>query len=123
RHTSFSRDWSSDVCSSDLINIVHAQTAPDESTVVYPAAFFAQYSPVSANDMVTRIPGVSLSSSSSGRGLGSGGDLLIDGKRLAGKDNSASTQLTRIAADQVERLELIRGSSGTPAVRGAAQDR
>ena len=103
------------------INIVHAQTAPDESTVVYPAAFFAQYSPVSANDMVTRIPGVSLSSSSSGRGLGSGGDLLIDGKRLAGKDNSASTQLTRIAADQVERIELIRGSSGTLDVRGAAQ--
>src|SRR5690554_3191826 len=93
----------------------------DESTVVYPAAFFDQYSPLSANDMVTRIPGVSLSNNSGGRGLGSGGDLLIDGKRLAGKDNSASTQLTRIAANQVERIELIRGSSGTLDVRGAAQ--
>lgn len=99
---------------------IQAQEA-GESTVVYPAAFFDQYSPVSANDMVTRIPGVTLSSGSSGRGLGSGGDLLIDGKRLAGKDNSASTQLTRIAANQVERIELIRGSSGSLDVRGAAQ--
>lgn len=94
----------------------------DDSTVVYPASYFEQYTPVSANDMVTRIPGVNVQGNSGGgRGLGSGGDLLIDGKRLAGKDNSASSQLSRIAADQVERIELIRGSSSELDVRGASQ--
>jgi len=94
----------------------------DDSTVIYPASYFEQYTPVSANDMVTRIPGVNVQGNSGGgRGLGSGGDLLIDGKRLAGKDNSASSQLSRIAADQVERIELIRGSSSKLDVRGASQ--
>lgn len=109
------------ICSA---NVLHAQEedAEDLSTVVYPASFFAQYTPVSANDMITRIPGVSLSGNrGSGRGLGSGGDLLIDGKRIAGKDNSARSQLTRIAADQVERIEIIRGSSASLDVRGAGQ--
>ncbi|MDX1491811.1 MAG: TonB-dependent receptor plug domain-containing protein [Pseudohongiellaceae bacterium] len=93
-----------------------------DSTVVYPASYFDQYTPVSANDMVTRIPGVNVrGNSGGGRGLGSGGDLLIDGKRLAGKDNSATSQLSRIAADQVERIELIRGSSSELDVRGASQ--
>ncbi|MDP1932429.1 MAG: TonB-dependent receptor [Gammaproteobacteria bacterium] len=110
-------------------NLLHAQelipvevAASGDSTVVYPASFFDQYTPVSANDMITRIPGVSLNNNNGGgRGLGSGGDLLIDGKRIAGKDNSASSQLTRIAANQVERIEIIRGSSGTLDVRGASQ--
>lgn len=104
----------------------HAQdTGSDESTVVYPASFFEQYTPTSANDMVTRIPGVTLNrgnnNNGGGRGLGTGGDLLINGKRVAGKDNSTSSQLTRISADQVERIEIIRGSSGAMDVRGAGQ--
>lgn len=92
-----------------------------DSTVIYPASFFQPYNPVSANDMIDRIPGVSLSSSSSGRGLGSGGDLLINGQRLAGKENSPRDQLNRIAAREVERIEIIRGSSGELAVRGSSQ--
>lgn len=118
------------ICSANLLQTpAHAQevtpgeTTGDNSTVIYPASFFDQYTPVSANDMITRIPGVSLNNNNGGggRGLGSGGDLLIDGKRIAGKDNSASSQLTRIAANQVERIEIIRGSSGTMDVRGASQ--
>lgn len=93
-----------------------------DSTIVYEANFFEQYTPISANDMISRIPGVNLrNSSSGGRGLGSGGDLLINGKRIAGKDNSANDQLARIAADQVDRIEIIRGSSGDLDVRGAGQ--
>ncbi len=110
------------------ISTAQAQEAgDDESTVVYPASFFEQYTPTSANDMVARIPGVSLNNGNNnrggggGRGLGTSGDLLINGKRLAGKDNSTSSQLTRISADQVERIEIIRGSSGAMDVRGAGQ--
>lgn len=110
------------ICGANLAQ-AQEEISEDLSTVVYPASFFAQYTPVSANDMITRIPGVSLNSNNNGggRGLGSGGDLLIDGKRIAGKDNSASSQLTRIAADQVERIEIIRGSSASLDVRGAGQ--
>ena len=56
------------------------------STVVYKAEFFAQYNPVTANDMLERIPGLDLSAIGSAatgeRGLGTGGNLLI--KRLPG---------------------------------------
>lgn len=102
--------------------LVAAQESNNEnSTIVYEANFFDQYTPVSANDMITRIPGVNLSNNSGGRGLGSGGDLLINGKRIAGKDNSANDQLSRIAANQVARIEIIRGSSAELDVRGASQ--
>jgi outer membrane receptor for ferrienterochelin and colicin len=110
------------------ISTAYAQSdESSDSTIIYPAAFFDQYTPVSANDMITRIPGVSIDSRNSNnnnnnsRGLGSGGDLLINGKRIAGKDNSASSQLSRIAANQVERIEIIRGSSAELDVRGAGQ--
>lgn len=93
-----------------------------DSTVIYPASFFQPYNPVSVNDMIDRIPGVSLSQNNGGgRGLGSGGDLLINGQRLAGKENSPRDQLSRIAAREVERIEIIRGSSGELAVRGSGQ--
>lgn len=104
------------------VEVDEPEASSDESsTIIYPASFFQPYNPISANDMIDRIPGVSLSSSSSGRGLGSGGDLLINGQRLAGKDNSPRDQLDRIAAREVERIEIIRGTSGDLAVRGSGQ--
>lgn len=98
-----------------------ASADPANSTVIYPASFFQPYNPVSVNDMIDRIPGVSLSGGGGGRGLGSGGDLLINGQRLAGKDNSPQDQLRRIAAREVERIEIIRGTSSDLAVRGSGQ--
>ncbi len=48
-----------------------------DSTVTYPAEYFAQFNPYSVNDMLQRIPGISLARSGSrsesrggGRGLG-----------------------------------------------------
>ncbi len=84
--------------------VVETSANADEvanSTVVYNAEFFAQYSPVTAKDMLDRIPGVSLRNGGGGgggggRGLGTGGNLLINGQRIAGKDNSASDQLARL---------------------------
>lgn len=94
----------------------------DDSTVVYPATFFELYNPVSANDMLDRIPGVDVDGGGGGgRGLGTGGDLLINGQRIAGKDNSPRAQLSRIPAREVLRIEIIRGTSGDLAVRGAGQ--
>ncbi|MFT4813265.1 MAG: outer membrane receptor for ferrienterochelin and colicins, partial [Paracoccaceae bacterium] len=36
------------------------QTSLDDSTIVYNAEFFFQFSPVSVNDMIDRIPGIGL---------------------------------------------------------------
>jgi len=98
----------------------------DDSTIVYPAAYFADFLPVSANDMVSRIPGIGLAmgrgGGKGGRGLGSGeGEILINGQRTTGKGNTGESQLSRISADQVEYIEIIRGTSEELDVRGAGQ--
>lgn len=94
------------------------------TTVVYDARFFAPYNPITANDMLDRIPGLSLDdsgASSGNRGLGTGGNVLIDGQRIAGKENSPRDQLDRISASDVQRIEIIRDTSGDLDVRGASQ--
>lgn len=97
-----------------------------ESTVTYPAEFFAQYEPYSVNDMLNRIPGISVARGGNGdgnrRGLGAGGDqILINGRRIAGKENEGNSQLARIPANQVQYIEIIRGTSGDLDVRGGGQ--
>ncbi len=117
----------------------------EESTVIYPAAYFSEFNPVTAQDMLDRIPGVGSPTggsafvprgtssagsftgnpSSGGRGFGSGesggNEILINGKRTAGKSNQTSGQLDRITADQVDYIEIIRGTSGELDVRGSGQ--
>lgn len=110
-------------------------TTSDDSTVTYPASFFDQYQPYSVNDMLQRIPGISValggngpsggpgsSDGSSRRGLGAGGDqVLINGRRIAGKGNEGNSQLSRIPASEVQYIEIIRGTSGDLDVRGGSQ--
>jgi len=124
-----------------------AQTAsPEDSTVVYPAEYFTEYAPITAQDMLNRIPGQGTSGSnispgggsgggpgggpgrgnpsSGGRGFGGGSggsEILINGKRTAGKSNQASDQLSRITASQVREIHIIRGTSGGLDVRGSDQ--
>ncbi|HJN96237.1 MAG TPA: TonB-dependent receptor [Gammaproteobacteria bacterium] len=117
----------------------------EESTVIYPADYFAEFNPVTAQDMLDRIPGFGSATggsaavprgvssggssggdpSSGGRGFGSGesggNEILINGKRTAGKNNQTGGQLDRITADQVDYFEIIRGTSGELDVRGSGQ--
>lgn len=102
--------------------------ADDDSNVTYPAAFFAQYQPLTVNDMLDRVPGIDLILNAGGgpnidgdRGLGASSSILIDGKRLAGKANEAREQLNRIAADQVSHIEIVRGTSSTLDVQNTGQ--
>tara|TARA_R110002167_G_scaffold344363_2_gene553758 strand:- start:4463 stop:6637 length:2175 start_codon:yes stop_codon:yes gene_type:complete len=117
-----------------LASAASAQESTDiESTVTYPAEFFAQYEPYSVNDMLNRIPGISTARGGGGggpggsgganrRGLGAGGDqILINGRRIAGKENEGNSQLARIPANQVQYIEIIRGTSGDLDVRGGGQ--
>jgi len=118
--------------------VVSAQDAGEEaSTVVYAADYFTQWQPITALDMLDRIPGQGAAGgpsnngpssapgnpTSGGRGLGSGdgNQILINGKRIAGKNNSASGQLDRIPATQVKEFQIIRGTSGELDVRGSGQ--
>ena len=100
-------------------------TDVDDSTVVYEASFFSQYNPITANDMLERIPGINIGRGGPGggnnRGLGTGGNLLINGQRIAGKDNSLQDQLDRISAEEVVRIEIIRNTSGELNVRGSSE--
>lgn len=106
-----------------------AQTEPEQSlndtSVIYQADFFEQYSPVSVNDMIDRIPGIGLALNRrgrSGRGLGSGeGEVLINGQRITGKSNEGRSQLSRIPANQVAYIEIIRGTSEEMDIRGGGQ--
>ena len=74
--------------------------------------------------MLNRIPGIGLAlrGGSSGRGLGAGeGEVLINGQRTTGKNNEGRDQLNRITADQVEYIEIIRGTSENVDIRSGGQ--
>ncbi len=91
--------------------------ADTASVVVYDAEYFAPYNPITAEDMINRIPGAEGLVGGFGndqeerRGLRSNTDqILIDGKRLTGKENQSSSFLERLPAKSVERIELITGN-------------
>ena len=106
------------------------ESETNDSTVTYLAQFFDQYSPVSVSDMLDRIPGIESvlavddfaeSFSGGDRGLGGTSQILIDGKRLAGKNNEAKSQLSRIAASDVESIQIVRGTSSDLDVQNSGQ--
>ena len=108
------------------------ENVSDDSTIVYPASYFAEFLPVSVNDMLNRIPGINLAINRGGggsgrgdrgrRGLGSGeGEVLINGQRITGKNNGANDQLNRISAERVDYIEIIRGTSDDIEIRGGGQ--
>jgi len=76
----------------------------------YPASFFSQYQPQNAFEMIQRLPGFSFDRGDNGRGFGgNAGNVLIDGARPTSKSGGLSGALSRIPADQVERIEILRG--------------
>lgn len=90
-------------------------TAAERGVVAYPPAFFADVRPVSAYDMVIRLPGFTFDKGSTVRGLeGSGGNVLIDGKPPLAKNDTLEDILRRIPAASVARVEVIRG--GAPGI-------
>ena len=102
-----------------LTGVAYAQEPPSvpaaaeaaSGRVAYDAAFFAQYNPQTALDMVRQTPGFSLSGGGERRGYaGAVGNLLIDGLRPSTKSQSPDSILSRIPASQVARIELLRGA-------------
>jgi hypothetical protein len=78
------------------------------NTAVYPHGFFERYSPRTALDIVSRVPGFVIDFGSDRRGFDdTGGNVLIDGERAQSKSGGLSEALERIPANRVERIELV----------------
>jgi hypothetical protein len=90
--------------------------------VVYEAAFYAAFAPRTALDMVRQTPGFVLAEEEElRRGFaGAVGNVLIDGRRLSAKSQTSSDVLTRVPANEVLRIELLRGSEVAGDASGAA---
>lgn len=99
-----------------------AQTAPPPAGAQsFDVAFFKQYNPVTAADMVNRVPGFEIDDGETLRGFGAtAGNVLVNGERPSSKV-LISEQLKRIPADSVARIDLISGSASNVDVRGQTQ--
>lgn len=86
-----------------------AQTAPPaEGPRTYVPADFAQFAPKTALDLLNRVPGFAVRQEETERGLGEAtGNVLINGQRLSAKSNDIVTELSRIPAQNVERIEIV----------------
>ncbi|MAK59620.1 MAG: hypothetical protein CMK09_01455 [Ponticaulis sp.] len=106
-----------------------AQTEPDEIAAArsvegvrtFHADYFEQYNPITAFDMVSRVPGFEIDNGENRRGFGgTAGNILVNGDRPSSKDD-VSEQLKRIPAGSVDLIELISGSSANVDIRGQTQ--
>lgn len=92
-----------------------AAGAPQEGVTSYPASFFASLAPITAFDMITRLPGFTFDGGSDVRGYeGASGNVLVDGDRPVSKNDKLEDVLRRIPASAVTRIDVIRG--GAPGV-------
>ncbi len=80
---------------------------------IYDAAQFSRFNPRTALDMVRQIPGFTIDTGDNNeRGLGQADEnVLINGARISGKNVDAFTSLGRISASNVERLEIVDGTT------------
>ena len=89
-----------------------APAAPADGKRVYVPADFEQFAPRTALDMLNRVPGFAIKEEDGDRGLGDAtGNVVINGQRLSGKSNDVVTELSRIPASNVERIEIVDGAT------------
>lgn len=75
---------------------------------VFEAAYFNQFAPQTALEMVVRLPGFVLREADEDRGLSQGGtNVLINEQPIIGKGEAATQQISQIAAASVERIEVL----------------
>ena len=91
-----------------------APAAANGDAQVFEPAYFAQFAPRNALDMVDRIPGFSISGGNDQgqRGLGQATqNVIVNGERLSSKSESVRDQLRRIPATDVVRIEILDGNA------------
>lgn len=98
----------------DIFDVVNT----DGGNSSYSAAFFVQFAPQNALEMIRRVPGFNLQGGRDARGFGgTAGNVLLDGARPTSK-NGLEDVLRRIPATQVDRIEVIRGGVGASDTAG-----
>ena len=91
-----------------------APAAANGDAQVFEPAYFAQFAPRNALDMVDRIPGFSISGGNDQgqRGLGQATqNVIVNGERLSSKSESVRDQLRRIPATDVVRIVILDGNA------------
>jgi hypothetical protein len=78
----------------------------------YTPADFARFAPRTALDMLNQVPGFVIQQADERRGLGQAtANILINGERFSGKSNDVVTELTRISAANVVRIDIVDGAT------------
>jgi hypothetical protein len=91
-------------------------SAPSPATVegsrTYTPEDFTRFAPRTALDMLRQVPGFIILEVSEERGLGqASGNVLINGQRISGKSNDPVTELSRVSAGNVVRIEIVDGAT------------
>lgn len=96
--------WAKDTAAVPAIETGAARTGGQ----IYEAEFFTRFSPRTALEMLIQVPGFTIRDDGGQRGLGQAtANVLVNGQRLTGKSEDTFTQLGRIAAKSVVRIELV----------------
>ena len=90
-----------------------ALPAAAEGARSYAPADFARFSPKTALDMLRQVPGFTIQEGDDERrGLGQAAtNVLINGSRFSGKSNDVVTEVGRIAAANVVRIDIVDGAT------------
>ncbi|HEX8381732.1 MAG TPA: TonB-dependent receptor, partial [Allosphingosinicella sp.] len=81
--------------------------AEAEDAKTFLPADFTRFAPRNALDMLRNVPGFTIREATQERGLGTAtGNVLINGQRISGKSNDVITELGRIPASNVLRIEI-----------------
>ncbi len=102
-----------------------AVPATVEGRQSFTAADFARFAPKNALDMLRNVPGFQIRADQSGaRGLGQANEnVLVNGQRLASKSDGLFSQLARIPAASVVRIDIVDGATlSIPGLSGQAAD-
>ena len=102
--------------SSSIFAVLPALAQTSENDIadqqVFKPADFKQFAPRTALDMVSKIPGFSISGDDGGRGFGQASqNVLINGQRISSKSTSARDALSRIPTQNVIQIEIAEGAS------------
>jgi outer membrane receptor for ferrienterochelin and colicins len=90
-----------------------APTVAAQGARTYTPADFTRFAPRNAFDMLQNVPGFAIDQGDTERrGLGQAtGNVLINGERFSGKSTDILTELRRISASNVARIEIVDGAT------------
>ncbi|HYI48873.1 MAG TPA: TonB-dependent receptor plug domain-containing protein [Allosphingosinicella sp.] len=92
---------------------VAADPGAPQGTRSYTPADFARFAPRTALDMLNNVPGFSINAGDTERrGLGEAtSNVLINGERFTGRSTDIQTELARISAANVTRIDIADGAT------------